>query len=118
MISWSKLKHSPSKLLRKLSAYDNRYYLVKYAVALILAIVYTLFMGHDTILDERSVKARRAYLLEEQERLEPLFATDSARLERIKAQGAEVEHIAREKYLMKAPGEEIYIVSPNQQTTP
>lgn len=118
MSKWSKIKRSPQELLYRLDRYDRRRYWVKFAVALILMMIYTFLMGHDTIMDKYSVEAREEYLMDELDRIEPLFESDSIRLERIKGQGAEVEHIAREKYLMKAPGEEIYIVAPSDQDEP
>lgn len=99
--------HKGRKALR---AFDRRHLWVKYLIVFAYFSVSTLFFGEHTVMGYWENYQRQQTLNQEIKRIEPQFKRDSAYLERLKGLGAEVEVIAREKYLMKSPGEEIFII--------
>lgn len=66
--------------------------------------------GNNDLKDYWSLEERRQLIQGEIDELEPKLAADSTRLEDIKNQGREIEAVARERYLMKSPGEQIFII--------
>lgn len=93
-----------------LSNFDRQHLWVKYALVLLFFGTTTLFMGEYTWSDYRALRERKSMVRKEINRLTPLLQADSVNLEELKALGPEVEVIAREKYLMKSPGEEIFLI--------
>lgn len=95
---------------------NKRYPWGKHMAILILGILYVLFFSNYTFTDYYKLKERSREIEEEIQALEPRFREDSTRLEKLKQQGSEVEAIAREQYLMKAPGEQIFIIKRDTTT--
>lgn len=100
---------SLSEVGRWLLQFDERHRWVKYLLfpAVILP---TLFLAESNIFEFYKLKERQLYLNSEIDDLRPRLTQDSLRLEQLREQSHELEHIARERYLMKAPGEEIFII--------
>lgn len=95
---------------KALATFDERYRWGKYVLAFLLIAVYTLFLGNSSVIEYWKMEQRSRHLKEQMQEIRPRFSADSARLEQIKGMGRQVEHIAREKHLMKSPGEEIYVI--------
>lgn len=105
----AKLEH----LLQRLLSWDARYKWGKYALAFLIVGGYTCGRGDYTLRRYIELKQRQYKVADELDELIPRFLSDSLRLENIRTNPEEVEYIAREKYLMKSPGEEIYIFKPS-----
>lgn len=107
---WQPLRRRLVALLVKANRIDKQYLWAKYALAALLVGVYTFALGDNTLLDWFRMSSRKSYLQEEIAHFESIYKADSARLSVIKTQKDRVERIARERYLMKLPGEDIYII--------
>lgn len=92
--------------------WNARYRWGKYVLALLLIVLYTCGRGDYTLARYMDLKQREYHVSDELDDLVPRFNADSLRLENIRTNPEEVEYIAREKYYMKSPGEEIYILKP------
>lgn len=92
--------------------FNARHRWFKYAVATILIATYTFTLGRFSPADYWSIDERERYLREEIETLAPQLSADSLRLRQLREQGPDqVEYVAREQHLMKAPDEDIYIIN-------
>lgn len=105
-------------LLVKANKMDKRYLWAKYAIATLLVAVYTFALGDNTLLDWVRMSSRKSYLQEDIEHFESIYKADSTRLSVIRTQKDRVERIARERYLMKSPGEDIYIIKTTDSKSP
>ena len=85
--------------LRPLRDFNRRHPSLRY-IAVGLATV--SYLGH---------MKRKAFLQKEYNYYRPRYEADSARLSEIKDNPELIEHIAREKYYMHAPGEELFIIT-------
>lgn len=100
-----------------LSSLDKRYLWAKYVLVSLFAFSAIVF-GDYTIMDYVKLQTRGQLLQSEINKLEPKLQEDSLRLDELRHLGRGTEAIAREKYLMKAPGEQIFLITPdsiNQQ---
>lgn len=104
-----------SKIHRGLSILDHRHRWIKYLVVVILAST-SLFFGQYTIIDYVKLEERKQMLESEIDKLEPKLQEDSVKLDELKHLGRGTEAIAREKYLMKSPGEQIFLLTPDSTT--
>ncbi|MDO4707401.1 MAG: septum formation initiator family protein [Porphyromonadaceae bacterium] len=101
-----------------LQQWDATYRWGKYLIALLLVGTYTCGQGDYTLWRYVLIKQREYRVSNDLDRLIPRFVSDSLRLENIRTNPEEIEYIAREKYYMKSPGEEIYILKlENDRTT-
>lgn len=91
-------------------AFDRRRPMIKFVAFASVAVLYVMFLGEYPIWDYIEINQRKRFLENEIEEYAPRLTTDSLRLVQIKNMGRQVEHVAREQYLMKSPGEEIYII--------
>lgn len=73
--------------------------------------VFTFALGERNLWQYYLLQDRASYLHEQIDYYRPRLEADSLRIEQIQRKGAEVEFVAREQYLMKSPGEHIYILS-------
>lgn len=111
--TWIPLAQQGSRrLLRKLDLWDRQHSQAKYWIALILVAVYTLVLSDRPLWEYLRIQRRQMYLQGEIDRYLPIYQSDSARLQQIKTGRDPIVRIARERYLMKSPGEDIYIIKP------
>lgn len=96
---------------------DERFWWAKFVLLTLFILLSTLMWGRYTFSDYWLVEQRRATLQREINSIKPQLTADSLRLVRVKELGREVEAIARERYLMKSPGEEIFIIKSDSNTT-
>ena len=94
-------------------------YMVRHKYIVVSAIA-LLLIG---IVDEHSFRkyamltVRENEVREELRQAEENFARDSTRLQLLKANHQGVERIARERYFMKRPNEEIFVLSTDREAT-
>ncbi|KGN85485.1 septum formation initiator family protein [Porphyromonas sp. COT-290 OH860] len=96
--------------LDKLNVWDKRYCWAKYVIVFVLLSVYTFVLSEPTLWEYTSLLRREMHIKNEMDIYRPIYEADSTRLTNLKTGRDRVEHIARERYLMKSPGEEIYII--------
>lgn len=108
--AWSRLSTRVSGIVHWLNDYDKRHRALKFLVGGALLLIYTLGFGERPLWEYWEIRSRESFLRDEIASYEPRLRSDSLRLNQIKHMGRQVEHVAREQYLMKAPGEDIYIV--------
>lgn len=108
--SWSKVKARLLHLGERLLLLNTKYIWGKYLLVLLLAAIYAFGRGEYTLLRYIELKQREYRVNDELDELVPRFVSDSLRLENIRTNPEEIEQIARERYYMKSPGEEIYII--------
>lgn len=89
---------------------NRRFWLLKYLVAAVLTLGVTLFSGDKTLLGYLDLRERERYIQTEIKRERTIYERDSIRVSELKELGVGVEEIARERYLMHAPGEEVFII--------
>lgn len=108
----SKIRHSWRRYKLAVIGFNARHRWFKYAVATVLIATYTFSLGRFSPADYWSIDERERYLREEIETLTPQLSADSLRLKQLREQGPDqVEYVAREQHLMKAPDEDIYIIN-------
>ena len=99
-----------------LIGFGRRHSWLRYVLVGAVTIVFTLFIGERTIFSYMRHKERKAFLEKEYNYYRPRYEADSARLSEIRNNPELIEHIAREKYYMHAPGEELFVIAPPEQT--
>lgn len=98
----------------RLKLLDDRYWWAKFILSLIVVAVPVFIFGNNTITDYFALLRRQHVLEREIAEIKPRLRADSLRLSSLKNMGQEIEFIARERYLMKAPGEDIYIIKEDE----
>lgn len=108
------LSFATDKLLRptieKLREFNRRFWLLKYLATAAFILGVALFTGDRTLPAYLKLEERSRYISNEIEREAEMFLRDSTRVSELKELGVGVEEIARERYLMHAPGEEVFII--------
>lgn len=99
-----------SNLRENYFALNRRFIWLKYVVVFVVIFVGTLMSSDKNIFNYLEMEERSDYINNEIERERALLTTDSLRLKELKGLGKGVENIARERYLMKAPGEQVFII--------
>lgn len=93
-----------------LSQVDRRFRWAKYVLVAIFASS-SLFFGEYTVIDYFKLQRRGQVLQGEIDKLTPKLQEDSIRLRELRHLGRGTEVIAREKYLMKSPSEQIFLIT-------
>lgn len=83
---------------------------VKYFATGIVVVGFVLFAGERDVFAYYKLLSREQELRDELEVLRPAYEADSLSMEEFLRNPNNIEHIAREQYLMKLPGEEIFLV--------
>lgn len=104
------IKHKLLQSFAWLKDFDAQHWWVKYVAFLVFIILQTLVFGNNTLKDYWALRERQTMMRQTIESLRPEYTADSLRLSELREQGEQIERIAREKYLMKSPNEEIFIV--------
>ncbi len=97
-------------LLEKLKAIDKQYWWIKFVCITLLVVLPTLFWGRYKLSEYWSIKQRLDNLQSEIDLVQPELEKDTERLKRIREQDKAIEAIARERYLMKEAGEDIFVL--------
>ncbi len=104
---WNK----PLVVIAEMSASINRrFFWLKYILVFAIVFTTTFVLSNRSLMDYLRLEERYLYINKEIEREQELLSADSLRLNELKSLGKSVENIARERYLMKAPGEEVFII--------
>lgn len=98
------------KLYRRLARWDRERPWVKFVLVALLIAVYTVGWGDKPIWEYLRLTQRESHLREQIGIYRPRLQADSLRLEQAKKLGSQIEEVARVEYLMKSPGEDIYII--------
>lgn len=83
---------------------------LKWAVALAVFGVCIGFIGESSLVNRYEQWKEIARLQSEIEKLNSNFEADKAELERLKTDPDALQEVARERYLMKAEDEDIFVV--------
>lgn len=100
---------------QKLIGLSRRYSWLRYVLVGAVTIVFTFFVGERTVFSYMRHMERKAFLEKEYNYYRPRYEVDSARLSEIRNNPEHIERIAREKYYMHAPGEELFVLAPPEQ---
>ncbi|MCD8183173.1 MAG: septum formation initiator family protein [Bacteroides sp.] len=81
----------------------------KYLITLVLFAVLVGFLDENSIVRRLGYYREETRLREEIDKYRAEYEENTARLNELAADSGAIERIAREKYLMKKPNEDIYI---------
>lgn len=104
------IQSNARRLWQRLLAKDEKRPWIKFVLSFIGIALITFVWGNNTIWDYYKVVQRAGAIRDEINEIKPQLEADSIRLSELKELGEEVEVIARERYLMKSPGEEIFLL--------
>lgn len=82
----------------------------KYLVTVIVFLVFIIFIDENNVIRRVEYEMEIKKLKREIRHYRQLSDASEKQLGRLQASNAELERVAREDYLMKKPGEEVYIV--------
>lgn len=83
----------------------------KYVLVLIAAVVWILFFDQNNLFQQYRLSRELRDLKQEKKYYSEEISRDSTEIEKLKNNPQELERYAREKYLMKKEGEDIFIVT-------
>lgn len=89
----------------------------KYLITILLGVTLITVAGENSLLHYMQLHVRLAEVTKELEGYEQQFERDSIRLRALQSNHKGVERIAREKYFMKHPDEDVFVFS-NELHTP
>ncbi|MDY3090341.1 MAG: septum formation initiator [Porphyromonas sp.] len=95
---------------RKLREFNRRFWFLKYLATAAFILGVAFFTGDRTLPAYLRLEERDSYISAEIKREAEMFQRDSTRVSELKELGLGVEEIARERYHMHAPGEEVFII--------
>ena len=81
----------------------------KYLITLVAFAVFVGFFDQNSLLRRAGYMREESRLRDEIERYRTEYEENTARLNELKADSGAIERIAREKYFMKKPNEDIYV---------
>ncbi len=81
----------------------------KYLITLMVFGVFVGFFDQNSLLRRAGYMREESRLRDEIERYRTEYEENTARLNELKADSGAIERIAREKYFMKRPDEDIYV---------
>lgn len=81
----------------------------KYLITLVVFGVFVGFFDQNSLLRRAGYMREESRLRDEIERYRTEYEENTARLNELKADSGAIERIAREKYFMKRPDEDIYV---------
>lgn len=81
----------------------------KYLITLVAFVVFVGFFDQNSLLRRAGYMREESRLRDEIERYRTEYEENTARLNELKADSGAIERIAREKYFMKKPNEDIYV---------
>ncbi len=83
----------------------------KYVIVLIVVFVWLLFFDNHSLVQQWHLRREIMDLQQQQEFYLKEFRRDSLAIERLKNDPDVLERYAREKYMMKKEGEDVYIIT-------
>lgn len=88
---------------------------IKYLVVTVIGVILVGFVGENSVLAHMKNKQRISELQEEIDVHIGQYQRDLARLRELDANPKAIERIARERYLMKAEDEDIFVLSDDEE---
>ncbi|MBR6460088.1 MAG: septum formation initiator family protein [Actinomycetaceae bacterium] len=82
----------------------------KYAVTLILFFLLLGFVDEDSFYVRYQRQVEIGRLRKEIDKYAELYVTETAQLEALRENPDAVEHVARERYFMKRPNEDVFVL--------
>jgi len=82
----------------------------KYVIVLIAALVWFVFFDQNNLVQQYRLSRQLKNLEQEKEYYKEQIAIDTLLIRKLTEDPSELERYAREKYLMKKKGEDIFIV--------
>jgi cell division protein DivIC len=82
----------------------------KYAIAVIVIVVWILFLDQNSVLDQIDDYRQLNKLEDAKNFYRQKIKVDSAQLNQLKTNKNNLEKYAREQYLMKRPNEDVFII--------
>lgn len=87
----------------------HKFLLNKYVITLALFAVIIVFLDENSILRRLGYYREEAQLREEISKYRAEYEDNTRRLNELAVDSGAIERVAREKYLMKKPNEDIYV---------
>ena len=81
----------------------------KYVITLVLFVVVVGFLDENSLVRRMQYMREENRLLDEIERYSAEYKKNTIKLQELSVDSGAIERIAREKYLMKKPDEDIYV---------
>lgn len=81
----------------------------KYLITLVAFAVFVGFFDQNSLLRRAGYMREESRLLDEIEKYRAEYEENTSRLNELKVDSGAIERIAREKYFMKKPNEDIYV---------
>lgn len=95
--------------MQRTPLYKNIRRLNKYLITLILFGILIVFLDENSIIHRLSLYHEETLLRKEIEKYRTEYEENTRRLNELAVDSGAIEQVAREKYLMKKPDEDIYV---------
>lgn len=89
---------------------NNKVKIFRFGIIGILAIIWIVFIDSQKLIDWVRYRAKTNHILKEKAFYSSKIKKDSLRLKELNTDSKNLEKYAREKYLMKKPDEEIFLI--------
>ena len=101
--------------MEKLSSFWNFLGRHKYLITVLIFIVLVGFVDENSILYRMELKKEEAAIRSEIEKYREEYRESTRKLGELNADSNSIERIAREKYFMKKPNEDIFVFAEDQE---
>lgn len=102
--------------ITKLLGLNKRYPWARYVIVGAGILSMSLFVGESNIINYVRNQHRRQVIQREYNEYLPHYVADSTRLSEIRENPEYINRIARERYYMHQPGEEVFVLRPDSAT--
>lgn len=103
-------------ILKKILRRMPRLHSVKYILAIAVAVIFIGFGGGNSLWAHFGYLHRISELHDEIDHYDSEYRRDQAQIRELKSDPKKMERIARERYFMKSPDEDIFVLSDDDRT--
>ena len=107
------MRHIRSKSMSKIRSFWNFICRYKYIVAIIVFIAVVGFLDTNSYFNIAKLKKEASLLERERDNYMSQYERDTKQLHELESSPKAMERIARERYFMKKPNEDIYSIKDN-----
>ncbi|MBQ3909553.1 MAG: septum formation initiator family protein [Bacteroidaceae bacterium] len=90
----------------------------KYFFTTLLFLLFLTFLDENNFIDRWERKKEISHLREEIDKYATIYANERQQVEDLETSAEAIEHMARERYLMRRPNEDIYIIETSEPKQP
>lgn len=115
IITFAKINRLFYSTMDKLSTFWKFLGRYKYLITIVLFAVFVGFLDENSLLYRMELKQEESNIRNEIEKYRQEYKESTQRLNELNADSNSIERIAREKYFMKKPNEDIFIFAEDQE---